>query len=281
MGRFNMDLSGNIRESIAAGSFYPKNSTTLRNQINEFLDNVEKLNLKDIKALICPHAGYIYSGQVAAYSYKQIIGEQYDSIFIIAPSHSEYFDFVSIYSGKAYRTPLGQVNVDIERSKTLASHSSNIKVSEYGHRNEHSLEVQLPFLQVIFEDIQIVPIVMGLQNKSNIEELGNAIGEFFKNENILIIASTDLSHYHPYDVAASLDKQVEKMVENFDIEGLQNEFLKENAEMCGGGPVVSSMVAANMLGAARSKIIKYQNSGDVSGDKSAVVGYLSAVFYKN
>ena len=98
---------------------------------------------------------------------------------------------------------------------------------------------------------------MGLQNKSNIEELGNAIGEFFKNENILIIASTDLSHYHPYDVAASLDMQVEKMVENFDIEGLQNEFLKENAEMCGGGPVVSSMIAANMLGAARSKIIKY------------------------
>ena len=276
-----MDLSGNIRESIAAGSFYPQNSNTLRNQINKFLDNVEKLNLKNIKALICPHAGYIYSGQVAAYSYKQIIGERYDSIFIIAPSHSEYFDFVSIYSGKAYRTPLGQVNVDVKRSKTLASYNSNIKMSESGHRNEHSLEVQLPFLQVIFKDIQIVPIVMGLQNKSNIEELGNAIGEFFKNENILIIASTDLSHYHPYDVAVSLDRRVEKMVKNFDIEGLQNEFLKENAEMCGGGPVVSSMIAANILGAAKSKIIKYQNSGDISGDKSAVVGYLSAVFYKN
>jgi len=275
-----MNLDKDIRESIAAGSFYPQNPGVLRSQINEFLDNAELLNIKNIKALVCPHAGYIYSGQVAAYSYKQIIGRKFDCIFIIAPSHAEYFDFISIYSGKAYKTPLGLVNIDIERSKILASQNPNIKLSLYGHRNEHSLEVQLPFLQVALENIKIVPIVIGQQNKQNIEELGNTIGSLFKDDNILIIASTDLSHYHPYDIAVSLDKKVQQLIENYDTETLQAEFLDNSIEMCGGGPVASSMIAAKILGADSSKILCYQNSGDVTGDRSAVVGYLSAVFYK-
>lgn len=275
-----MAPSESIRESIAAGSFYPASPDGLRSQINEFLDNAELSDIENIKAIVCPHAGYIYSGQVAAYSYRQIAGKKFDSVFLIAPSHSEYFNFSSIYGGDAYRTPLGLVYIDKERSKILADKSERIKLSLYGHRDEHSLEVQLPFLQVLFEDIKIVPIVIGQQSSQNIKELGNSIGELFKNEKILIVASTDLSHYHPYDIAVTLDQKVNKLISDFDHEALMTEFITNNAEMCGGGPVISAMIASKILSANTSKILNYKNSGDVSGDKSAVVGYLAAAFYK-
>ncbi|OFW63014.1 MAG: AmmeMemoRadiSam system protein B [Actinobacteria bacterium RBG_19FT_COMBO_36_27] len=271
---------GNIRESVAAGTFYPGNADVLRTQINDFLSNAKSENIKNIKSIICPHAGYIYSGQVAAHSYKQIKGETFDSIFIIAPSHAEYFDFISIFNGDAYRTPLGLVYVDKERSRILADKNPRIELSKYGHRSEHSLEVQLPFLQVLFENIKIVPIVMGQQNSKNIIELGSAIGTLFKNENILIIASTDLSHYYPYDTALVLDGKIKELVNNFDSEDMLSNFLNNDVEMCGGGPVVSAMIASKNLGADSSRILNYKNSGDVTGDRSAVVGYLSAVFYK-
>ena len=275
-----MTPSESIREYTAAGSFYSDNPDELSAQINEFLDNAELSDIENIKAIVCPHAGYIYSGQVAAYSYKQIAGKKFDSIFVIAPSHSEYFDFTSIYSGNAYRTPLGLIYVDKERSKILADNSTGVELSIYGHRDEHSLEVQLPFLQVLFEDIKIVPIVIGQQNSQNIKELGKSIGNLFKNENILIAASTDLSHYHPYDMAVTLDQKVTELINDFNPEKLMSEFLRNNAEMCGGGPVISAMIASKILNANTSKILNYKNSGDVSGDKSAVVGYLSAAFYK-
>ncbi len=270
----------NIRESIAAGSFYPGNPDVLRRQINDFLLNVKSEGIRNIKSIICPHAGYIYSGQVAACSYKQIKGETFDSIFIIAPSHSEYFDFISIFNGDAYRTPLGPVYVDKERSRILADENPRIELSKYGHRSEHSLEVQLPFLQVLFENIKIVPIVMGQQNSQNIKELGSAIGKLFKNDNILIIASTDLSHYYPYDTALVLDGKIKDLVTNFNSEDIMSGFLNNDLEMCGGGPVISAMIASKDLGADSSRILSYKNSGDVTGDRSAVVGYLSAVFYK-
>jgi len=275
-----MSSGENIRESVAAGSFYPGNPDTLRAQINNFLANAKSEDIENIKSIICPHAGYIYSGQVAAYSYRQISGKTFDSIFIIAPSHSEYFDFISIFNGDAYRTPLGLVYVDKERSKILADKSPRMELSKYGHRNEHSLEVQLPFLQVLFENIKIVPIVMGQQNSLNIKELGSTVGNLFKNDNILIIASTDLSHYYPYDTAVALDGKIKDLVNNFNSENLMSDFLNNDIEMCGGGSVISAMIASKILGADSSKILSYKNSGDVTGDRSAVVGYLSAAFYK-
>jgi AmmeMemoRadiSam system protein B len=272
--------SERIRESVAAGSFYPADPDGLRRLIEGFLYDAGSSDLKNIKGIVCPHAGYIYSGQVAAYSYRQIADDKFDSIFLIGPSHTEYFNFSSIYSGDAYMTPLGLVYVDKERSKKLAGKSESIKLSLYGHKDEHSLEVQLPFLQVLFEDMKIVPIVIGQQSSQNIKELGESIGELFKNENILIVASTDLSHYHPYNTAVILDQKVEKLINDYDPEALMTEFINDNVEMCGGGPVISTIIASTILGADTAKILDYKNSGDVSGDKSAVVGYLSAAFYK-
>src|SRR5450830_1409912 len=211
-----------IRDSIVAGSFYPDDPYVLKMQVEDYLNNANFLDINNIKALICPHAGYIYSGQVAAYSYKQIINKKYDSIIIISPSHSEFFDYVSIFDGDAYSTPLGRVNVDKKRSKLLTESS--------------------PF----------IPVVIGSQTRQNIHGIGKAIGKAFKGENVLVIASTDLSHYHPYGEAVILDKQVEKLVEKFDIDDLEEEFLKSNIEMCGGGPVAAAMIAAKNLGANKA-----------------------------
>lgn len=270
-----------IRDSIVAGSFYPDDPYVLKMQIQDYLNNAAFLNIDNIKALICPHAGYIYSGQVAAYSYKQIMNKKYDSIIIISPSHSEFFDFVSVFDGEAYRTPLGIANIDKKRSKLLVENNPDIRFSDKGHNEEHSIEIQLPFLQYLFKEINIIPIVIGSQTRQNIHSIGEAIGQLFKNENILIIASTDLSHYHPYGDAIILDKEVEKFVEKFDIENLENEFLRNNIEMCGGGPVIAAMIAAKNLGANKAIIIKYLNSGDVSGERKAVVGYLSAALFED
>jgi len=270
-----------IRESIVAGSFYPHDPYVLTMQIEDYLNNAKLLDIRNIKALICPHAGYIYSGQVAAYSYKQIINKKFDSIIIISPSHSESFDFISVFDGEAYNTPLGKVNIDKKRSSLLVENNPKIKFSDKGHNNEHSIEVQLPFLQYIFEEFEFIPAVIGSQSRQNIHAIGKAIGEVFKGENILVIASTDLSHYHPYNDALVLDKQVENLVEKFDIENLETEFLKNNIEMCGGGPVAAAMIAAKNMGANKALILKYLNSGDVSGERKAVVGYLAAALFED
>jgi AmmeMemoRadiSam system protein B len=272
-----------IRNAAVAGSFYPGNEGALSGMVTNFLKSSVNEALPDITGLVCPHAGYIYSGQVAACSYKQVEGKKYESVIIIAPSHSEYFDFNSVFDGRAYRTPLGIVEVDMERAQRLAgngTYKNYIKLSDSGHGREHSLEVQLPFLQTIFENLKIVPVVMGRQDKKNIESLGNAIGETFKGESILVIASTDLSHYHDYNTAAALDGSVIDYINSFETARFADAVTSEEVEMCGGGPVAAAMIASGMLGANSSKVLCYKNSGDTSGDKSAVVGYLSAAFYK-
>ncbi len=146
-----------IRNAAVSGSFYPGNEGALSGMVTNFLKNAVNEALPDITGLVSPHAGYIYSGQVAACSYKQVEGKKYSSVFIIAPSHSEYFDFNSVFSGRAYKTPLGIVEVDTERAERLAgniAYKNYIRMSDSGHRREHSLEVQLPFLQTVFTDFK-------------------------------------------------------------------------------------------------------------------------------
>ena len=270
--------ANNIRYPIAAGSFYDSDPSKLKKQIRNFLDNAQDLKLDKITTLIVPHAGYIYSGQVAAHAYRQIEGKDYDCILVIAPSHSELFDFVSIYPG-GYQTPLGIAGIDEKNSQMLEKGHDLIKFSAQGHKEEHSLEVQIPFLQEVLGDIEIIPMAIGNQSPDLIKELGNTVGKAFSQMETLIIASSDLSHYHPYKTALSLDQKVEKLVADFDIQGLADSFFGDRVEMCGGGPVLAAMTAARILGSKNSKVISYRNSGDIIGDRSAVVGYLSAVFY--
>jgi AmmeMemoRadiSam system protein B len=270
-----------IRKAGVSGLFYSAEQSTLEKEVAVFLENSprEKL-INEIYGIISPHAGYVYSGGVAARAYRQLFDRKYDVVVVIAPSHKVYFDEISIYSGSYYETPLGKVEIDLEISDQIASYHENLILSEMGHGSEeHSLEVQLPFLQHVLPHFKIAAIVMGNQDKKNIDILSNALQESLKGKKALCVASSDLSHFHHYNKAAVLDKVVTDYIRRFDEEGL-NEMIQTGAcEMCGAGPVVTVMKTAKALGAQKSKPLLYRNSGDITGDRDQVVGYLSAVLY--
>jgi AmmeMemoRadiSam system protein B len=202
-------------------------------------------------------------------------------VVVISPSHREYFKEVSIYDGYAYSTPLGVLPVNRVLALELAQTHPSIIVSETGHRyDEHALEVQLPFLQKVLDNFTLLPIVMGDQNKDNINALAEGLFEILQNKKALIVASTDLSHFYSYDRAAILDEVVLENVKQFEPDKLYDDLQSDRCEMCGGGPAIAAMKASKLLGADKSEVLLYRNSGDVTGDKSEVVGYMSAVIYK-
>ena len=273
-----------IREPFVSGTFYPDNPRTLEKNIEVYLANASIDSLdKEIVGLIAPHAGYIYSGQVAAYGYKAIMGANYDTVIVIAPSHRSHFEGVAVFEKGGYRTPLGVVHIDEE----LASEIINLKTVVWAnvdvHKGEHSLEVQVPFLQVVLKDFTMLPLIMGSQDLALCEVLVDSIFRSIKktNKKVLVVGSTDLSHYYPYAEAVELDTVVRQRLNAYDIQGLQNDFRKGTCEACGTGPIVSTMLLSQKLGATQSKVLKYANSGDVSGDRSGVVGYISCVFMRS
>lgn len=268
-----------VRNAVVAGSFYDSDPENLRREVDFLLNEANAPKLKGhIRGLVAPHAGYMYSGSVAAAAYRILKGSSYEAVFLVGPSHQEYFNGVTIYPGDAYQTPLGQIPINKEFRAALVRQSPIIQLSEAGHRAEHSLEVQLPFLQRVLSDFSIVPMIIGNQTKEHCLNLGNAIAVVARKRNVLLVASSDLSHYHPYDNAVGLDRQVISHLEAFDEHALMDRLDDEKVEACGGGPVVAVMHASKLLGANRSHVLLYNNSGDVTGDKSAVVGYCSAAF---
>ncbi len=268
-----------IRQPAVAGMFYDGDPRQLRKHVDMLLDEAETPQLRgEIKGLVSPHAGYVYSGPAAAVGYKALRGSTYDAVILVGPSHRELFDGVSVYPGDAYRTPLGEVPVNKEIREALVSQSDIIAISESGHRNEHCLEVQLPFLQRVLGNFSIVPMIIGNQHGEICLALGDTIAQSAAHKRILLVASSDLSHYHPYDSAVSLDRLVIERVEAFDEIELMKQLEGERIEACGGGPVAAVMHAAKLLGANQGQVLYYCNSGDITGDRSAVVGYLSAAF---
>jgi len=272
----------NIRESVIAGSWYPGDPARLTEDINGYLHQVPSKKIDgELIALIVPHAGYMYSGQVAANAYRLLEDTSYEVVIIVAPSHHAYLKGASVYPKGGYRTPLGIVPVMEELTEALIKKSPLISYFPKAHAQEHSLEIQLPFLQVVLKNFHLVPIVMGEQNFYTCEELSKAIVEVAKGRRALLIASTDLSHFHPYSRAVELDQEVLKHVNNFDPEGLSKALKKGMCEACGGGPTVTVMLAARAFGANHGDVLKYANSGDVTGDHGSVVGYMAAAIYRS
>lgn len=274
-------MSDHIRKATAAGMFYEKDKDALERDVAVFLENSPTVDIVSrVYGLLAPHAGYMYSGGVAARAYRQVLDRDFDVVAVIAPSHKIYFDEISVYNGAAYETPLGQVPVQHELARKLASLHPGIIYSNIGHEiDEHSLEVQLPFLQQVFYDFKLLPIVMGNQDSVNVDILAEALAKLLKDENALIVASSDLSHFHNYDKAKMLDDVVVEHVANFDADSLGRDLQTGLCEMCGGGPAQAVMKASKALGAKKSKVLLYRNSGDVTADHNQVVGYLSAMFY--
>jgi AmmeMemoRadiSam system protein B len=268
-----------VRAPAVAGMFYERSPTALRKNIDEMLNRVQMPKVEGtVRAVVSPHAGYVYSGFTAAHAYKLLIGKKYDCVIAVGPSHQEYFDGISIYSGDAYETPLGKVPINHEVRSELLQGEKNIVASVAGHRSEHSLEVQLPFLQRVLEEFSVVPIIMGDQRRQLCKQLSVALARVMANKNVLLVASSDLSHFHAYDEAVLLDKRVIQEVENFNSDVFIDELEKKSFEACGGGPIAVAMKTAQQLGANRVEVLHYCNSGDITGDKSGVVGYLAAAF---
>ncbi|KAF0122024.1 MAG: AMMECR1 domain-containing protein [bacterium] len=274
--------TGEIREPAVAGSFYPNDPAVLKKQIRGFLDNVPEENIEGkIIALISPHAGYMYSGQVAAFGYKLLEGSDFNKVIVIAPSHRVHFHGASVYNKIGYKTPLGTIPVDRDLCNRIIAQNGMISYYPEAHIQEHSLEVQVPFLQIVLKEFRLVPIVMGSQDFDTCRVLSEAIVKAIRDETVLIVASSDLSHFHRYDKAVSLDKIVLDHIDKLDAVGLEQDLKKGRCEACGGGPIVTSMLIAEKLGANKAKVLNYANSGDITGDKSGVVGYAAAVLYEN
>jgi len=276
-----------VRQPAVAGQFYPGPPEELRQMVDEFVAEAAVPQLPgEVVAVVAPHAGYIYSGEVAAHSYALLKGRKFDRVVVIAPSHFEAFEFNSVYSGDAYATPLGNVPVDKEFASRLAKAHPLIQLSTRGHapteqQGEHALEVQLPFLQEVLGQFKLVPIVMGDQNYETERALGVALAKMVKGTNTLIVASSDLSHYHSYDEASKMDHKTLKAIEEWDYLSLSQNFSLRVWEACGGGPIVATMIAAERLGAKQAKILAYANTGDVTGDHSRVVGYGAVALLKS
>ena len=273
-------MDKDIRSPVIAGTWYPDNPKILRADIENFFHNVPDGKIDGrIIGLIVPHAGYVYSGQIAAFAYKTIRGEIFDAVIVLGPSHRTFFHGVSIYNRGGYKTPLGVVPVDVALAKEIMAQSEMISYIPTAHSQEHSLEIQLPFLQVAFGEFRFVPLVMGEQDRQTCETLAESIFRAVGDRKVLIVGSSDLSHFHSYEKAVKLDNVVLKHIEKMDGRGLLKDLENNVCEACGGGPAIVTMMVSEKLGANRVKLLKYANSGDVTGDTRSVVGYASAVFY--
>jgi MEMO1 family protein len=276
----------NVRQAAVAGGFYPADPKTLSAMMDDMLAHASPLPINDpILAVVAPHAGYQFSGPVAAYTYAALKGRRFSRVVVIAPSHYEAFDFTSVYEGDAYATPLGSVPVDKAFAKQLVQMNPTIKFSSRGHTPtregaEHALEVQLPWLQRVLGDFELVPVVMGDQSYESSRALGVALAKLIQGSDTLIVASSDLSHYHPYDEAVKIDHKTLNALQAWDYFSMSRNFEARIWEACGGAPIVAAAIAAERMGANRALVLKYANSGDITGDHSRVVGYSADVFVK-
>ncbi|MBN1213275.1 MAG: AmmeMemoRadiSam system protein B [candidate division Zixibacteria bacterium] len=271
-----------IRKPAVAGMFYPGNAAELAKTIAGFFAEVEKKPLEGAPlALIAPHAGYPYSGKVAATAFKLLEGEDIETVVVVSPFHAVFFRGSSVYEGAGYETPLGVVETDRELSEKIAGIHPDVYFSNMGHstgstRGEHALEVMLPFLQIALGKFKLVAIVMGEQEPESIRALGETLGIALRGVNALLVASTDLSHFHNAKKAEKLDGAVRAAVEKYDPEMLLNTLASGRGEACGGGPLAAVMMATKRLGGQKVQLLDYANSGETTGDFTEVVGYFSA-----
>lgn len=273
-----------IREPAVAGSFYPSDKNALGEMIDVFFKKADLLKIDgDISAIIAPHAGYVYSGQVAAYAYKALVNKKIDTVVLIGNSHQEYFDGASVFAKGYFRTPLGDIEIDEDFAGRLIDSNNKITFREDVHLKDHVLEVQLPFLQRILKDFKIVPIILG--NKSDsVDILINALRNLI-NEKTLIVISSDLSHYPKYEDAKYSDNKVIEAI----LTGKRENLIKTIVDLkkqginnlqtcaCGQDAIEVAMGLFENLG-KDIVLLNYANSGDITGEKSQVVGYASILF---
>jgi AmmeMemoRadiSam system protein B len=273
-------MATDIRPAAVAGSWYPGSAERLAREVDDYIGRAQVDNGDAPIAIVAPHAGLKYSGPVAAFAYRAVRPGVYDAAVLVGPSHFIGFSGVSIWPRGAWRTPFGPVPVAEDLARGIAAVSGEVIEHPVAHGREHSLEMQLPFLAHRLPGVPIVPMVMGYQDRETAFALGDALASAITNRTpagrVLLVASSDLSHYEDASTAQAMDAVVLREVERLDPEGLMQALEDEPHHACGGGPIVAVLHAARRLGATRARVLKYGDSGDVSGDKSSVVGYMAA-----
>jgi len=264
-----------IRNAVVAGQFYPASASELKSMLKGMVD--EKVAKEEVIGLISPHAGYIYSGPVAGAVISRIRFK--DTFIIMAPNHTGSGKPFSIMTEGRWKTPLGEVEIDSELGKQILANSRYLEEDKAAHLYEHSIEVQLPFLQYFKTDFKLVPIVLAYAGGAIYKEIGKEIAKAVKEsgKKVVIIASSDMTHYESQASAQKKDTQAIEAILNLDEDELLKRVAEFNISMCGYAPAVSLIAAAKELGAKEAELIKYQTSGDVTGDYSSVVGYAGII----
>jgi AmmeMemoRadiSam system protein B/AmmeMemoRadiSam system protein A len=265
-----------IRPPVASGRFYPGTADQLKSLIESFVEDIE--DKVEAIGVVSPHAGYIYSGSVAAAVFARI--ELADTYIIIGPNHTGMGKPFSIMTLGSWQTPLGDVPVDSGLSQSILAKSKYLEEDRTAHQNEHAIEVELPLLQYFNPGFKIVPIVLAVATLEIYREMGTAIAQAIKEspgKKIVIVASSDMTHYESQEAASAKDSRAIEEILKLDEEALLDRVVKERISMCGYAPVVTMITAAKILGAKTAELVRYQTSGDASGDFSAVVGYAGVI----
>jgi AmmeMemoRadiSam system protein B len=279
-----------IRRPAQAGSFYSGTAESLKKQIEACFEHklgpgkkpTVQQGPRNIVGLVCPHAGYMYSGPVAAHSYYNLASDgKPDTVVIFGPNHSGWGSGLAVMNEGIWRTPLGDVQIDEAAAAEILRKSKIIDVDDSAHAHEHSIEVQLPFLQYLYNAaFKFVPICFLMQDLESCREVGQAVAEALKGKNAVIIASTDMTHYEPQERAEEKDRKALVSLETLDENTFYSVVDSYRITACGYGPVVALITAAKILGAKKGRVLCYNTSGDVTGDYSAVVGYASVAITK-
>ena len=274
-----------IRTPAVAGMFYPSEKNELKESIHQcFLHSFGPGKLppteekKKIYGVICPHAGYMYSGPIACHSFYSISSESPELFIIIGPNHWGVGCNVAAMKDCSWETPLGQVEVDSDAASELSKISNIVDLDFFSHTKEHSLEVQVPMLQEVYSKFKILPIILINQEKNAAEEIGEAVATISKQKNSMIIGSSDFTHYEPNEFAHDQDKALIEPILDLDVDQFYKVLYEKNVTACGYGAIASTMIACKKLGATKGELLKYATSGDVTGDTSSVVGYGSIIF---
>jgi AmmeMemoRadiSam system protein B len=263
-----------MRQPAVAGQFYPLRPEYLEKELERCFEGLE-IRERDVIGAVCPHAGYVYSGKVAAHAY--VTFPKVDTCVLLGPNHTGYGSPVAV-SGETWMTPLGPVEVDVELADRFLG--SIIDVDELAHKYEHSIEVQLPFLQYRFgNDFKILPICMGMQDEETAIEVGNLIGRLVSEsgKKVVVIASSDFTHYQPANLARETDNEVIGAILKLDIPAMYDRLYRRNASVCGYGTISAMLTASKILGGSRATLLNYSTSGEISGDFNAVVGYAAII----
>ena len=275
-----------IRKPVVAGSFYPSNSDELNQMIQNCFthkfgpnNNPPKKGTEQIFGIICPHAGYMYSGPIASHSYYEISSHEFDLAVIIGPNHWVIGSKIATMSDAKWQTPLGISEVDGESSNDLVNIADNIEQDYFSHSKDHSLEVQIPFLQEIFpNNLKILPIIMANQDIDAAKEVGNAISHIAKSKKTMIIGSSDFTHYEENNFAHKQDMSLIEPILKLDVNGFYETLVERKISACGYGAIAATMIACKNLGSKKGEVLAYATSGDIVGNKESVVGYGSIKF---